>query len=358
MIATNHSQASRANSRIGQYEEHHNGTSSKTNGITGNSNSIAAASSSGGGGNNNGSTTTTPTSLNNQENISTEGMQEAPHCEDSTKTMNPRGGATVSVGSGNKSTTEINKALGEHAIDDESDEEDEEEAEEVDGDEEEDDDDDDDDDDNDDDDNNKNVTRGNSRLRRNNGIGSGSNGTRMMAETTGDHERREITTRSGGVGGGTTIGIGLGGNMGELSGSGGGASGGGIGGYWRHSRPSSPRMPPPEQPEHRPKSRHENQIANITTTKYNNLGYWRARRVTFYKNGDPYFPGVEFRFKPGRDIGSLEALLDRLSLRLDLPRGARHIFSMDGDRKLNLDELEDGASYVVSSYKTFKRIKN
>ena len=60
------------------------------------------------------------------------------------------------------------------------------------------------------------------------------------------------------------------------------------------------------------------------------------------------------RFKPGRDIGSLEALLDRLSLRLDLPRGARHIFSMDGDRKLNLDELEDGASYVVSSYKSFK----
>lgn len=60
------------------------------------------------------------------------------------------------------------------------------------------------------------------------------------------------------------------------------------------------------------------------------------------------------RFKPGRDINSLEALLDRLSLRLDLPRGARHIFSMDGDRKISLDELEDGASYVVSSYKTFK----
>lgn len=39
---------------------------------------------------------------------------------------------------------------------------------------------------------------------------------------------------------------------------------------------------------------------------------------------------------------------------MDLPRGARHIFSMDGDRKITLDELEDGASYVVSSYKTFK----
>ncbi|XP_076290278.1 doublecortin-domain-containing echinoderm-microtubule-associated protein isoform X1 [Lasioglossum baleicum] len=134
---------------------------------------------------------------------------------------------------------------------------------------------------------------------------------------------------------------------GLLSSEGGG--GGGMAGFWRQSRPSSPRMPPPEQPEHRPKSRHEPAPA-----RYNNLGYWRARRVTFYKNGDPYFPGIEFRFKPGRDIGSLEALLDRLSLRMDLPRGARHIFSMDGDRKLTLDELEDGASYVVSSYKTFK----
>ncbi|KAJ8683092.1 hypothetical protein QAD02_018884 [Eretmocerus hayati] len=153
---------------------------------------------------------------------------------------------------------------------------------------------------------------------------------------------------------GSNVRLAGGGGLGATSVSGGG-------GYWsmRQSRPCSPRMPPPEQ-EHelsqqlthhnpRPRSRHES-----NTTRYNNLGYWRARRVTFYRNGDPYFPGVEFRFKPGRDIGSIEALLDRLSLRLDLPRGARYIFSMDGDRKLHLDELEDGASYVVSSYKTFK----
>lgn len=63
---------------------------------------------------------------------------------------------------------------------------------------------------------------------------------------------------------------------------------------------------------------------------------------------------LDFRFKPGRDIVSLESLLDKLSLRMDLPRGARYIFSMDGDRKYRLDELEDGASYVVSSYKAFK----
>lgn len=138
------------------------------------------------------------------------------------------------------------------------------------------------------------------------------------------------------------------------------APNGGGGGYWRQvaSRPSSPgaatmadnasdasSMMPPA----RPKSRVE-----LTTSRYSNLSYWRARRVIFYKNGDPFFPGVEFRFKPGRDIGTLESLLDKLSLRMDLPRGARYIFSMDGDRKFRLDELEDGASYVVSSYKTFK----
>lgn len=76
--------------------------------------------------------------------------------------------------------------------------------------------------------------------------------------------------------------------------------------------------------------------------------------MTFYRNGDPFHPGVEFRFKLGRDLVSMDALLDRLSERLELPRGARFIFGMDGDRKYRLEELEDGASYVVSSYKTFK----
>ncbi|CAG9760643.1 unnamed protein product [Ceutorhynchus assimilis] len=131
------------------------------------------------------------------------------------------------------------------------------------------------------------------------------------------------------------------------------------GGYWRQGAASRPHSPPMadnasdassmQPPPPRPKSR-----AEMTTSRYSNLGYWKARRVLFYKNGDPFFPGVEFRFKPGRDIVSLESLLDKLSLRMDLPRGARYVFSMDGDRKYRLDELEDGASYVVSSYKTFK----
>lgn len=86
----------------------------------------------------------------------------------------------------------------------------------------------------------------------------------------------------------------------------------------------------------------------------NQLSFWKARCITFYRNGDPFFNGLEFRFKPGRDISNLERLLDKISTRMDLPRGARYIFSMDGDRKYSLDELEDGSSYVVSSYKQFK----
>lgn len=77
-------------------------------------------------------------------------------------------------------------------------------------------------------------------------------------------------------------------------------------------------------------------------------------QVTFFKNGDLYFPGLELRFRPGRDIGHLEALLDKLSTRMDLPRGARYLFSMDGVRVVSLDQLEDDQSYVVSSYKSFK----
>lgn len=90
------------------------------------------------------------------------------------------------------------------------------------------------------------------------------------------------------------------------------------------------------------------------SSRYNNTSFWKARRVLFYRNGDPYFPGVEYRFKPTRDISTLEALLEKITPKMDLPRGARYVFSMDGDRKYSLDELEDGASYVLSSFKLFK----
>lgn len=168
----------------------------------------------------------------------------------------------------------------------------------------------------------------------------------------------------------------------ELQGAAGGLSGGPIGDYWqqrngivgapasgRQSRALSPTYidnmsenseQPPVVPLVRSKSRPElssnahMNSAMSAASRYNNLSYWKARRVVFYRNGDPFFPGVELRYRPGRDITSLDSLLDKISPKMDLPRGARYVFSMDGDRKYHLDELEDGASYVVSSFKAFK----
>lgn len=128
-----------------------------------------------------------------------------------------------------------------------------------------------------------------------------------------------------------------------------------------NSRPLSPSMDnygdAPGLP--RPKSRQDMPGSSgagmsYPNSRYNVSNFWKARRILFYRNGDPFFPAVEFRFKPGRDISTLDKLLDKISSRMDLPRGARYIFSMDGDRKTSLDELEDGSSYVVSSFKQFK----
>jgi len=119
--------------------------------------------------------------------------------------------------------------------------------------------------------------------------------------------------------------------------------------YWGYHKPRMDDDPPVSFPK---ATKEPETVASRRPV--NNLSYWRARRVVFFKNGDPYTPGVEFRFKPTRDIMSMEALLDKVSLRIDLPCGARYIFTTSGDRVTHLEQLEDGGSYVVSSYKIYK----
>ncbi|XP_076041136.1 doublecortin-domain-containing echinoderm-microtubule-associated protein isoform X3 [Oratosquilla oratoria] len=84
-----------------------------------------------------------------------------------------------------------------------------------------------------------------------------------------------------------------------------------------------------------------------------NTDPWRARKVRIYRNGDRYFPGVEFTFKPGRDVVNMEALCDKITDRIGLARGARYIFGLDGRRRYRIEELEDGHSYVASSDRKF-----
>ena len=85
-----------------------------------------------------------------------------------------------------------------------------------------------------------------------------------------------------------------------------------------------------------------------------NMDQWVAKKVWFYVNGDEHRPKFEYRFRPKRDVKDLDTLCDILTNRINLPRGVRYIFTMDGLPVEKLDDLEHERHYVVSSTKKFK----
>ncbi|KAF2351084.1 Doublecortin domain, partial [Trinorchestia longiramus] len=80
---------------------------------------------------------------------------------------------------------------------------------------------------------------------------------------------------------------------------------------------------------------------------------WHPRTIRVFRNGDRYYPGYDYTFKPGRDVLNLEGLCDKISDRIGLVRGARYIYGLDGTRRYRLEELEDGESYVAASDRKF-----
>ncbi|OWF52900.1 serine/threonine-protein kinase DCLK1-like isoform X2 [Mizuhopecten yessoensis] len=87
----------------------------------------------------------------------------------------------------------------------------------------------------------------------------------------------------------------------------------------------------------------------------------RAMKVRFYRNGDKFFKGIVYAVSCER-FRTLDSLLVDLTNspvcdRNVLPNGVRHIFSTDGSHKVtNLDQLEEGESYVCASTELFKRL--
>ncbi|XP_019637307.1 PREDICTED: echinoderm microtubule-associated protein-like 2 isoform X1 [Branchiostoma belcheri] len=81
----------------------------------------------------------------------------------------------------------------------------------------------------------------------------------------------------------------------------------------------------------------------------------RARRVTFYRNGDPHWKGVNFAINNKR-IRNMEALLILLSEKIPLPYGVRHVYTLGGKRLTDLSELEHGKSYVCASGEMVKGV--
>ncbi|XP_062836432.1 oxygen-regulated protein 1 isoform X2 [Anolis carolinensis] len=81
-----------------------------------------------------------------------------------------------------------------------------------------------------------------------------------------------------------------------------------------------------------------------------------AKRVCFYKSGDPQFNGVKMVVN-NRSFKSFDALLDNLSKRVPLPFGVRNITTPRGIHSINnLEELEDGKSYICSQQRKVKPI--
>ncbi|CAD7672015.1 unnamed protein product [Nyctereutes procyonoides] len=73
-----------------------------------------------------------------------------------------------------------------------------------------------------------------------------------------------------------------------------------------------------------------------------------AKKISFYKSGDPQFGGVKVVVNP-RSFKTFDALLDNLSRKVPLPFGVRNISTPRGRHSITrLEELEDGASYLCS----------
>ena len=87
----------------------------------------------------------------------------------------------------------------------------------------------------------------------------------------------------------------------------------------------------------------------------------KAKKVRFYRNGDRFFKGMVYAVSPER-FRTFESLMAELTSsavcdKNAMPHGVRHLFSVDGSRKItSLEELEEGESYVCASTDVFRRM--
>ncbi|KAL1505322.1 hypothetical protein ABEB36_004914 [Hypothenemus hampei] len=98
--------------------------------------------------------------------------------------------------------------------------------------------------------------------------------------------------------------------------------------------------------KHRPSS-------TVRTTK--------AKRVRFFHNGNKFFNGIVVPVAPER-YKSFDSLTNELTSiigkSVTLPNGVRNVYSMEGKKIGNIEELEDGKEYVVSGKgEVFKKVE-
>ncbi|GMS87286.1 hypothetical protein PENTCL1PPCAC_9461 [Pristionchus entomophagus] len=87
----------------------------------------------------------------------------------------------------------------------------------------------------------------------------------------------------------------------------------------------------------------------------------KAKRVRFYRNGDQYFKGIWYALRADR-LRSLQPLMEELTRclatnSLALQHGVRNIYTIDGAARItDLEQFEDGESYVCASSEAFKEV--
>ncbi|XP_010127568.1 PREDICTED: oxygen-regulated protein 1-like, partial [Chlamydotis macqueenii] len=95
---------------------------------------------------------------------------------------------------------------------------------------------------------------------------------------------------------------------------------------------------------------------SLSTRHFNVTEPIVAKRICFYKSGDPQFNGIKMVVN-NRSYKTFDALLDSLSKRVPLPFGVRNISTPKGRHSItNLEDLEDGKSYICSHQRKMKPI--
>ncbi|XP_070546440.1 LOW QUALITY PROTEIN: serine/threonine-protein kinase DCLK1-like [Ptychodera flava] len=97
------------------------------------------------------------------------------------------------------------------------------------------------------------------------------------------------------------------------------------------------------------------QHADITEDQF--LELRRPRKITFYRNGDRYYPGKKIRITPHRYL-TFNDLLGDLTKSISLPYGVRRIYTPTTGRTItDVEDLQDGQSYVCASFERFRKMK-
>ncbi|XP_052805776.1 serine/threonine-protein kinase DCLK1-like isoform X2 [Mya arenaria] len=98
---------------------------------------------------------------------------------------------------------------------------------------------------------------------------------------------------------------------------------------------------------------------DVVDDRYRDLR--RPRKVRFFVNGDRYFKGKKLYITPHRYFNFNDLLNDltgKLPSNLSLPYGVRQIFTpSSGHRVVDIEDLQDGRSYVCAGFEGYKPIK-